>query len=131
MSTTTTTTIHPAMPLLRQSERALVNMIAGGLEKLAHNSDEMSDLILKLQGAGLEQIAAALQRAQATEDRVQRSGNLLRAYTALRIVRCRLAEGTGTDLKGAPLLSERSRLCIPPFPAGIDPETLPGALALL
>src|SRR5947209_7515645 len=104
-----TPTIHPAMPLLRQSERALVNMIAGGLEKLSFGSEELSDLILKLQGTGLEQIAAALQRAQATEDRAQRAGNLLRAYTALRIVRCRLAEGIGAELKDAPLLSERSR----------------------
>lgn len=123
--------IHPAMSLLRQSERALANMVAGGLDKLSFGSEELSDLILKLQGAGLEQIAAALQRAQATEDRAQRAGNLLRAYTALRIVRCRLAEGVGTELKHAPLLSERSRLHIPALPAGVDPETLPGALALL
>jgi hypothetical protein len=123
--------IHPAMPLLRQSERSLANMIAGGLDKLSFGSEELSDLILKLQGAGLEQIAAALQRAQATEDRAQRAGNLLRAYTALRIVRCRLAEGMGTDLTSTPLLSERSRLHVPALPSGVDPETLPGALALL
>lgn len=126
-----TRTMHPAMPLLRQSERALANIVAGGLDKLSFGSEELSDLILKLQGAGLEQIAAALQRAQATEDRAQRTGNLLRAYTALRIVRCRLAEGISTNHKDAPLLSERSRLHIPAIPAGVDPETLPGALALL
>jgi hypothetical protein len=132
MSTSTISpVIHPAMPLLRQSERILANMVAGGLDKLSFGSEELSDLILKLQGAGLEQIAAALQRAQATEDRTQRAGNILRAYTALRIVRCRLAEGVGTELKDAPLLSERSRLHIPALPAGVDPETLPGALALL
>jgi hypothetical protein len=119
------------MPLLRQSERTLANMIAGGLDKLSHTSDELSSLIEKLQGAGLEQIAAALQRAQASEDRAQRAANLLRAYTALRIVRCRLAEGVGTALKDAPLLSEQSRLHIPTLPAGIDPKMLPGALVLL
>jgi hypothetical protein len=122
---------HPAMPLLRQSERVLANMIAGGLDKLSFGSEELSDMILKLQGAGLEQIAAALQRAQAAENRIQRAGNLLRAYAALRIVRCRLAEGMSTDLKALPLLSERSRLYIPPLPARVDPQTLPGALALL
>ncbi len=126
-----TITMHPAMPLLRQSERALANIIAGGLDKLSFGSEELSSMIEKLQGAGLEQIAAALQRAQAAEGRAQRAGNLLRAYTALRIVRCRLAEGISTNHKDAPLLSERSRLHIPILPAGVDTETLPGALALL
>jgi hypothetical protein len=119
------------MPLLRQSERSLANMIAGGLDKLSHSSDELSDLILKLQGAGLEQIAAALQRALAAEERPQRAGNLLRAYAALRVVRCRLAEGVAASAKDAPLLSERSRLHIPTLPEGVNPESIPGALALL
>lgn len=126
-----TITIHPVMPLLRQAERTLANTIAGGLDQLTSGSEEVSDLILRLQEAGLEQIAAALQRALAAEDRAQRAGNLLRAFTALGIVRARLADGTSADLADAPLLSEQSRLHIPPLPAGSDPETLTGALALL
>jgi hypothetical protein len=119
------------MPLLRQAERSLANTIAGGLDQLTSGSEEVSDLILRLQEAGLEQIAAALQRALAAEDRAQRAGNLLRAFTALGIVRSRLADGVSADLANAPLLSEQSRLYIPPLPANTNPETLPGALALL
>ncbi len=126
-----TITIHPVMPLLRQAERSLANTIAGGLDQLTSGSEEISDLILRLQEAGLEQIAAALQRALAAEDRAQRANSLLRAFTALGIVRSRLADGISTDLTDAPLLSEQSRLYIPALPAGTDPETLPGALALL
>ncbi len=126
-----TITIHPVMPLLRQAERSLANTIAGGLDQLTTGSEEISDLILRLQEAGLEQIAAALQRALAAEDRAQRANSLLRAFTALGIVRSRLADGISTDLTDAPLLSEQSRLYIPALPAGTDPETLPGALALL
>lgn len=126
-----TITIHPVMPLLRQAERTLANTIAGGLDQLTSGSEEVSDLILRLQEAGLEQVAAALQRALAAEDRAQRAGNLLRAFTALGIVRARLAEGVSANLADAPLLSEQSRLYIPPLSAGADPETLPGALALL
>ncbi len=126
-----TISIHPVMPLLRQAERSLANTIAGGLDQLTSGGEEVSDLILRLQEAGLEQIAAALQRALAAEDRAQRAGNLLRAFTALGIVRARLADGVSADLTNAPLLSEESRLYIPPLPTGTDPETLPGALALL
>ncbi len=126
-----TITIHPVMPLLRQAEKTLANTIAGGLDQLTSGSEEISDLILRLQEAGMEQIAAALQRALAAEDRAQRAGNLLRAFTALGIVRSRLADGVRADLKDAPLLSEESRLYIPPLPAQADPETLPGALLLM
>lgn len=126
-----TISIHPVMPLLRQAERTLANTIAGGLDQLTSGSEEVSDLILRLHEAGLEQVAAALHRALAAEDRAQRAGNLLRAFTALGIVRARLAEGISADLASSPLLSEQSRLYIPPLPAGADPETLPGALALL
>ncbi len=125
------TTIHPVMPLLRQAEAALATTLAGGLDQLTSGSEEVSDLILRLQEAGLEQIAAALQRALAAEDRKQRAGNLLRAFTVLGIVRARLADGISADLQGAPLLSEENRLYIPPLPANTDPQTLPGALALL
>lgn len=124
-------TIHPVMPLLRQAERNLANTISGGLDQLTSGSEEISDLILRLQEAGLEQIAAALQRALAAEDRTQRTNNLLRAFKALTIVRSRLADGIQADLANAPLLSEESRLHIPPLPANTDPETLSGALALL
>jgi hypothetical protein len=126
-----TTTIHPVMPLLRQAERILASTIAGGLDQLTSGSEEVSDLILRLHEAGLEQVAAALQRALAAEERAQRAGNLLRAFTALGIVRARLAEGISADLASSPLLSEQSRLYIPPIPAGSDPETLTGALTLL
>jgi hypothetical protein len=126
-----TITIHPVMPLLRQAERSLANTIAGGLDQLTSGSEEVSDLILRLQEAGLEQIAAALQRALTAEDRAQRAGNLLRAFRALGIVRARLADGISADLTSAPLLSEQSRLYIPPLPANTDSETLTGALALL
>jgi len=125
------TTIHPVMPLLRQAERTLATTLAGGLDQLTSGSEEVSDLILRLKEAGLEQIAASLQRALAAADRKQRAGNLLRAFTALGIVRARLAAGFSADLQDAPLLSEQSRLYIPPLPVGADPETLPGALALL
>ncbi len=123
--------IHPVMPLLRQAERTLAGAIAGGLDQLTSGSEEISDLILRLQEAGLEQIAAALQRALAAGDRAQRANNLLRAYKALTIVRSRLADGLSADLTSAPLLSAESRLHIPPLPANTDPETLNGALALL
>ena len=53
------TTIHPVMPLLRQAERTLANAIAGGLDQLTSGSEEISDLILRLQEAGMEQIATA------------------------------------------------------------------------
>jgi hypothetical protein len=125
------TAIHPVMPLLRQAERTLASTIAGGLDQLTSGSEEMSDLILRLQEAGMEQIAAALQRALIAEDRAQRANNLLRAFKALTIVRSRLADGFSADLADAPLLSEASRLHIPPLPANTDPETLDGALALL
>jgi hypothetical protein len=126
-----TITIHPVMPLLRQAERILANTIAGGLDQLTSGSEEISDLILRLQEAGLEQVAAALQRALAAEDRTQRANCLLRAFKALTIVRSRLADGFSADLADAPLLSEQSRLHIPPLPANTDPETMSGALALL
>ncbi len=125
------TTIHPVMPLLRQAERSLANTIAGGLDQLNAGSEEISDLILRLQEAGMEQIAAALQRALTAEDRTQRANNLLRAYKALTIVRSRLAEGFSVELASTPLLSEQSRLHIPALPANTDPETMSGALALL
>jgi hypothetical protein len=124
-------TIHPVMPLLRQAEKTLANTIAGGLDQLTSGSEEISDVILKLNEAGMEQIAAALQRALAAEDRAQRANNLLRAFKALTIVRSRLADGQSAELADAPLLSEESRLHIPPLPANTDPETLEGALALL
>lgn len=126
-----TITIHPVMPLLRQAERTLANTIAGGLDQLTAGSEEISDLILRLQEAGLEQIAGALQRALAAEDRTQRANSLLRAYKALTIVRSRLADGLSVELTNAPLLSEESRLHIPPLPANTDPETMSGALALM
>jgi hypothetical protein len=126
-----TITIHPVMPLLRQAERILANTIAGGLDQLTAGSEEISDLILRLQEAGLEQIAGALQRSLAAEDRTQRANSLLRAYKALTIVRSRLAEGLSAELANAPLLSEQSRLHIPPLPANTDPETMSGALALM
>src|ERR1051326_938531 len=126
-----TITIHPVMPLLRQAEKTLANTIAGGLDQLASGSEELSDLILRLNEAGMEQIAAALQRALTAEDRTQRANNLLRAFKALTIVRSRLADGLSADLADSPLLSEQSRLHIPPLPAKTDPETLEGALALL
>ena len=125
------TTIHPVMPLLRQAERSLANTIAGGLDQLTAGSEEISELILRLQEAGMEQIAAALQRALTAEDRTQRANNLLRAYKALTIVRGRLAEGFSVELASTPLLSEQSRLHIPALPANTDPETQSGALALL
>jgi hypothetical protein len=126
-----TTTIHPVMPLLRQAERTLANTIAGGLDQLTAGSEEISELILRLQEDGMEQIAAALQRSLAAEDRTQRANSLLRAYKALTIVRSRLADGLSANLADAPLLSEESRLHIPPLPANTDPETLSGALALM
>jgi hypothetical protein len=126
-----TITIHPVMPLLRQAERILANTVAGGLDQLTAGSEEVSDLILRLQEAGLEQIAGALQRALAAEDRTQRANSLLRAYKALTIVRSRLADGLSAELADAPLLSEESRLHIPPLPANTDPETMSGALALM
>ncbi len=126
-----TVTIHPVMPLLRQAERTLANTIAGGLDQLTAGSEEISDLILRLQEAGMEQIAGALQRALAAEDRTQRANSLLRAYKALTIVRSRLADGVSANLADAPLLSEESRLHIPPLPANTNPETLSGALALM
>jgi hypothetical protein len=126
-----TITIHPVMPLLRQAERTLANTIAGGLDQLTAGSEELSDLILRLQEAGMEQIAAALQRALAAEDRTQRANALLRAFKALTIVRNRLAEGQSVDLASTPLLSEQSRLHIPALPANTDPETMSGALALI
>ena len=124
-------TIHPAMPMLRQAERTLASAIAGGLDQFAGGSEEISGLVLQLSEAGLGNVAAALQRAMAAEDRAQRAGNLLRAYAALGIVRSRLADGVQADLKDAPLLSEGSRLHIPPVPAEKNPTTLDGALALL
>src|SRR5689334_4088303 len=123
--------IHPVMPLLRQAEKTLANTIAGGLDQLTSGSEEISDLILKLNEAGMEQIAGALQRALAAEDRTQRANNLLRAFKALTIVRSRLADGLSAELADAPLLSEESRLHIPPLPVNTNPETLEGALALL
>src|SRR5689334_20983512 len=126
-----TITIHPVMPLLRQAERTLANTIAGGLDQLTAGSEELSDLILRLQEAGMEQIAAALQRSLAAEDRTQRANALLRAFKALTIVRSRLAEGQSVDLADTPLLSEQSRLHIPALPANTDPETMSGALALI
>ena len=125
------TTIHPAMPMLRQAERTLASAIAGGLDQFAGGSEEISGLILQLSEAGLGNVAAALQRAMAAEDRAQRAGNLLRAYAALGIVRSRLADGVQADLSNAPLLSESSRLHIPPIPAEKNPTTLDGSLALL
>lgn len=124
-------TIHPAMPMLRQAERTLASAIAGGLDQFAGGSEEISGLILQLSEAGLSNVAAALQRSMAAEDRAQRAGNLLRAYAALGIVRSRLADGMQADLTDAPLLSESSRLHIPPIPAEKNPTTLDGALALL
>lgn len=124
-------TIHPAMPMLRQAERTLASAIAGGLDQFAGGSEEISGLILQLSEAGLSNVAAALQRSMAAEDRAQRAGNLLRAYAALGIVRSRLADGVQADLTDAPLLSESSRLHIPPVPAEKSPTTLDGALALL
>jgi hypothetical protein len=124
-------TIHPAMPMLRQAERTLASAIAGGLDQFAGGSEEISGLILQLSEAGLSNVAAALQRSMAAEDRGQRAGNLLRAYAALGIVRSRLADGVQADLTDAPLLSESSRLHIPPVPAEKNPTTLDGALALL
>lgn len=125
------TTIHPAMPMLRQAERTLASAIAGGLDQFAGGSEEISGLILQLSEAGLGNVAAALQRSMAAEDRAQRASNLLRAYAALGIVRSRLADGVQADLTDAPLLSESSRLHIPPIPAEKTPTTLDGALALL
>lgn len=125
------TTIHPAMPMLRQAERTLASAFAGGLDQFAGGSEEISGLILQLSEAGLSNVAAALQRSMAAEDRAQRAGNLLRAYAALGIVRSRLADGVQADLTDAPLLSESSRLHIPPIPAEKSPTTLDGALALL
>ncbi len=124
-------TIHPAMPMLRQAERTLASAIAGGLDQFAGGSEEISGLILQLSEAGLSNVAAALQRSMAAEDRAQRAGHLLRAYAALGIVRSRLADGMQADLTNAPLLSESSRLHIPPIPAEKNPTTLDGALALL
>ena len=123
--------IHPAMPMLRRAERTLANTISGGLDQLAGGSEEISGLILQLSEAGLSNVASALQRAMAAEDRAQRAGNLLRAYAALGIVRSRLADGAQADLSNAPLLSESSRLHIPPVPSEKNPTTLDGALALL
>ena len=125
------TTIHPAMPMLRQAERTLASAIAGGLDQFAGGSEEISGLILQLSEAGLSNVAAALQRSMAAEVRAQRAGNLLRAYAALGIVRSRLADGMQADLTDAPLPSESSRLHIPPIPVEKSPTTLDGALALL
>jgi len=123
--------VHPALPMLRRAERSLANLISGGLDQLASGSEEVSGLVLQLQEAGLEQIAAALQRAMESEDSTKRAGNVLRAFAALGIVRSRLAEGVSADLSQAPLLSEDSRLYIPPLPAETNPERLESLLALL
>lgn len=123
--------VHPALPMLRRAERNLANLISGGLDQLAPGSEEASDIMLQLQDAGLEHIAAALQRAMESEDRAQRAGNILRAFAALGIVRSRLAEGISANLSQVPLLSEDSRLYIPPLPAGASPERLESLLALL
>ena len=123
--------VHPAMPMLRRTERSLANLISGGLDQLSTSGEEVSGLILQLREAGLEQVAAALERAQAAEDRAGRASNILRAFAALGVVRSRLADGVSADLTQAPLLSENSRLYIPPLPAGANPERLDGALTLL
>ena len=52
------TTIHPAMPMLRQAERTLASAIAGGLDQFAGGSEEISGLILQLSEAGLSNVAA-------------------------------------------------------------------------